>query len=133
MVESDTAFNSTFPWNSYLGPLLSNGGPIDFRRVAIHELGHTIGLADINGTNPLAIMDIDVSNIYYLTSDDIAGAQALYGAPANPAGTHPPLGPNRNGQAELVWQNATTGAAQYLGHARRRPRLCDQSSHCPFN
>jgi hypothetical protein len=112
MVEADTAFNSTFPWNSYPGPLLNNGnGPIDFRRVAIHELGHTIGLADINGTNPLAIMDIDVSNIYYLTSDDIAGAQALYGAPTNPAGTHPPLGPNRNGQAELVWQNATTGAS----------------------
>jgi hypothetical protein len=77
---------STFPWNSYPGPLLNNGnGPIDFRRVAIHELGHTIGLADINGTNPLGIMDIDVSNIYYLTSDDVAGAQALYGAPANPA------------------------------------------------
>jgi len=112
MVEADTAFNSTFPWNSYPGPLLNNGnGPIDFRRVAIHELGHTIGLADINGTNPPAIMDIDVSNIYYLTSDDIAGAQALYGAPANPAsnGAYPPLGPNRNGQAELVWQNTITG------------------------
>jgi len=112
MVEADTAFNSTFPWNSYPGPLLNNGnGPIDFRRVAIHELGHTVGLGDINGTNPLAIMDIVVSNIYYLTSDDIAGAQALYGVPANPAGTYPPLGPNRNGQAELVWQNATTGAS----------------------
>jgi hypothetical protein len=112
MVEADTAFNSTVPWNSYPGVLLNNGnGPIDFRRVAIHELGHTIGLADINGTNPLAIMDIDVSNIYYLTSDDIAGAQALYGAPGNPAsnGTHPPLGPNRNGQAELVWENTITG------------------------
>ncbi len=36
---------------------------------------------DINGTDPLAIMDIDVSDIYYLTSDDIAGAQDLYGAP----------------------------------------------------
>jgi hypothetical protein len=112
LVEADTVFKSTVPWNSYPGPLLNNGnGPIDFRRVAIHELGHTIGLADINGTNPLAIMDIDVSNIYYLTSDDIAGAQALYGAPANPApnGPHPPLGPNRNGQAELVWENTITG------------------------
>jgi Matrixin len=97
----------------YTGPLLDNGnGPIDFRRVAIHELGHTIGLADINGTNPLAIMDIDVSDIYYLTSDDIAGAQALYGAQAGstPSSPHPPLGPNRNGQAELVWQDTITGA-----------------------
>jgi hypothetical protein len=109
LTEADTVFTSTVPWNSYPGPLLNNGnGPIDFRRVAIHELGHTIGLADINGTDPLAIMDIVVSNIYYLTSDDIAGAQALYGAPANPA-SHPPLGPNRNGQAELVWENTITG------------------------
>jgi Matrixin len=92
---------------------LNNGnGPIDFRRVAIHELGHTIGLADINGTNPLAIMDIDISDIYYLTSDDIAGAQALYGVPASstPSSPHPPLGPNRNGQTELVWQDTITGA-----------------------
>jgi len=102
MVEADTAFNSAFPWNSYPGPL-SSSGVIDFRRVAIHEIGHIVGLDDINGTNPLAIMDIAVSNIYYLTSDDIAGAQALYGAP------HPPLGPNRNGQAELVWENTITG------------------------
>ena len=52
--EADTAFNSTWPWNSYRGPLLSNG-VIDFRRVAIHEIGHLLGLADINGTNPPAI------------------------------------------------------------------------------
>jgi Matrixin len=113
LTEADTVFKSTVPWNSYTGPLLNNGnGPIDFRRVAIHELGHTIGLADINGTNPLAIMDIDISDIYYLTSDDIAGAQALYGAPASPtpSSPHPPLGPNRNGQAELVWQDTITGA-----------------------
>ena len=113
LTEADTVFKSTVSWNSYTGPLLNNGnGPIDFRRVAIHELGHTIGLADINGTNPLAIMDIDVSDIYYLTSDDIAGAQALYGAPASsaPNNPHPPLGPDRNGQAELVWQDTTTGA-----------------------
>jgi Matrixin len=110
MVEADTVFKSTVPWNSYPGPLLNSGnGPIDFRRVAIHELGHTIGLADINGTNPLAIMDIDVSDIYVLTSDDIAGAQTLYGAPAAANGTHPPLGANRNGQAELVWENTITG------------------------
>jgi hypothetical protein len=110
LVEADTVFKSTVAWNSYPGPLLNNGnGPIDFRRVAIHELGHTIGLADINGTNPLAIMDIVVSDIYHLTSDDIAGAQALYGAKPASNGTHPPLGPNRNGQAELVWENTITG------------------------
>jgi len=118
MIESDTAFNSTFPWNSYPGPLLSSG-VIDFRRVAIHELGHTIGLDDINGTNPPAIMDIDVSDIYYLTSDDIAGAQFLYGAPGSsyPIPTSPVILPfisysgdfNADGNDDILWRNTQTG------------------------
>jgi hypothetical protein len=83
--EADIAFNSNFPWNSYRGPLLSNG-VIDFRRVAIHEIGHVLGLDDINGTNPPAIMDLVISNIDTLTTDDIAGAQFLYGAVPKIAG-----------------------------------------------
>jgi hypothetical protein len=118
--ESDTVFKSTVQWNSYSGPLLNNGnGAFDFRRVAIHELGHTIGLADINGTDPLAIMDIDVSDIDSLTSDDIAGAQSLYG-PAGPSLTIP-TGPtilpflsnsgdfNADGKQDILWRDAQTG------------------------
>jgi FG-GAP-like repeat/Matrixin len=117
MEETDTVFNSTFPWDSYPGPLLNNGnGPIDFRRVAIHELGHTIGLADIMGTDPLAIMDIDVSNIYNLTSDDIAGAQSLYG-PNFPVPTSPVILPfisysgdfNADGKQDILWRDIQTG------------------------
>jgi Matrixin len=120
LVESDTVFKSTIQWNSYPGPLLDNGnGAIDFRRVAIHELGHTIGLADINGTNPLAIMDIAVSDIDNLTSDDIAGAQSLYG----PAGTNYPIPTspvllpfisssgdfNADGKQDILWRDTQTG------------------------
>jgi hypothetical protein len=93
------------------------GGTVGTHRMEVpgmpkFQVGDRLILFSINGTNPLAIMDIDVSDIYYLTSDDIAGAQALYGAPANsaPNNPHPPLGPNRNGQAELVWQDTITGA-----------------------
>ena len=118
MMEADTVFNSTYPWNSYPGPLLNNGnGPFDFRRVAIHELGHTIGLADIDGTVPLAIMDIDISNLYNLTSDDIAGAQFLYGAPGSnlPIPTSPIILPfisysgdfNADGKQDILWRTET--------------------------
>jgi len=118
--EADTVFKSTVSWNSYPGPLLNNGnGPFDFRRVAIHELGHTIGLADINGTDPLAIMDIDVSNIYNLTSDDIAGAQTLYGPPGSsyPVPTSPVILSfvsasgdfNADGKQDILWRNTQTG------------------------
>ena len=95
-----------------------NSGAIDFRRVAIHELGHTIGLDDINGTDPLAIMDIDVSDIYYLTSDDIAGAQDLYGAPGSsypiPARSYYPSSVTRailmrDGKEDILWRNTQTG------------------------
>ena len=120
MTEADTVFKSTVAWNSYPGPLLDNGnGPIDFRRVAIHELGHTIGLGDINGTVPLAIMDIDVSDIYYLTSDDIAGAQSLYGAPGSsyPIPSSPVILPflgysgdfNADGKEDILWRDTQTG------------------------
>jgi Matrixin len=120
MEESDTVFKSTVQWNSYPGALLNNGnGPFDFRRVAIHELGHTIGLADINGTDPLAIMDIDVSNIDNLTSDDIAGAQSLYGPPGlnYPIPTNPVILPflsysgdfNADGKQDILWRDAQTG------------------------
>ena len=120
LAESDTVFKSTVAWNSYPGPLLNGGnGPFDFRRVAIHELGHTIGLGDINGTDPLAIMDIDVSNIDSLTADDIAGAQDLYGPPgsSSPVPANPVILPfisysgdfNADGKQDILWRNTGTG------------------------
>src|SRR6516225_1245743 len=85
MIEADTAFNPVIPWNSYRGPLLANG-VIDFRRVAIHELGHILGLdhPDTHGQTVNAIMNSVVSNTDTVTADDIAGVQALYGTAAAP-------------------------------------------------
>lgn len=54
---------------------------IDFRRVALHELGHVIGLD--HETTQLAIMAPSVSNLDRLQADDIAGAEALYDGKIN--------------------------------------------------
>ena len=116
MIEADTAFNQNVLWNSYRGPLLTNG-VIDFRRVAIHELGHIIGLnhPDQAGQNVQAIMNSVISNTDTVTADDIAGAQALYGAAIPVAGTPAILTvPNPpdfdgDGKQDLLWRNTATG------------------------
>src|SRR5213075_513007 len=42
MIEADTLFNTAQPWDSYRGALRSS---FDIQRVALHELGHALGLA----------------------------------------------------------------------------------------
>ena len=81
MSEADILFNTAWTWDSYRGPLRS---AMDIQRVALHELGHVLGLdhPDQAGQHVSAIMNSIVSDVYTLQSDDIAGAQALYGAPS---------------------------------------------------
>lgn len=78
--QSDILFNSAWTWNSYRGVLQQ---PEDIRRVAIHELGHVLGLdhPDQAGQTVTAIMNAYVSNIDTLQADDLTGAQFLYGSP----------------------------------------------------
>ena len=82
--EADVIFNTSVTWDSYNGAL--RRGTQDFRRVALHEFGHVLGLdhPDENGQNVSSVMNSHVSSIDRLTADDIAGAQALYGATAAP-------------------------------------------------
>ena len=77
--ETDTIFNSAFLWDSYRGPLRE--GIVDFRRVALHEFGHTLGLdhPDDAGQTVNAIMNSQISDIDTVQADDIAGVQAIYG------------------------------------------------------
>ena len=76
--ETDTLFNTAFTWDSYRGALRGNAE--DFRRVAIHEFGHTLGLdhPDQNGQTVTAIMNSRESNIELPQTDDINGVQSLY-------------------------------------------------------
>ena len=123
LVEADVVFNTAQSFDSYRGPLrvAPSGYALgDLRRVLLHELGHAMGL---NHSAADAIMSEDASDLEVLTGDDVAGAQAMYGAPATPppppppAPTPTPVLPankakgqfNGDGHADFVWQNLQTG------------------------
>jgi predicted Zn-dependent protease len=77
MAEGDIVFNTAWAWDSYRGSLRSSP---DIQRVALHELGHLLGMAHSTLSN--AIMYAYINNSYLLTADDIAGIQSLYGPPS---------------------------------------------------
>lgn len=86
--EGDVLFNPIWRWDSYRGPRAANPDRFDLRRVALHELGHVLGLDHPDEGSPpqtqTAIMNSRISNtLDALQTDDIAGAQALYGAPGS--------------------------------------------------
>ncbi|HVU25953.1 MAG TPA: matrixin family metalloprotease [Opitutus sp.] len=80
-VEDDIVFNNRYTWNSYRGNL--QPGKDEIQRVALHELGHVLGLdhPDLNGQYAVALMNSHESDFDTLQIDDIQGAQFLYGAP----------------------------------------------------
>src|SRR6266850_4338279 len=86
VVQAGILFNSKYTWDVYDGPWSTGAfaGKTDFRRVAVHELGHVMGL-DHEDSVP-AIMATAVrtgSAVVSPTTDDIAGINVMYGGPAS--------------------------------------------------
>lgn len=78
-------FSSTLPWSPYGG-----SGGADFHAVALHEIGHIIGLGHVN--DPTEIMNPVITSDA-LGTGDIAGAQFLYGRDAGDVPEPPGEGP----------------------------------------
>lgn len=86
--EADILFNtSSRTWDSFRGILAGHDGKMDIQRVAIHELGHLLGLdhPDEASQTVSAIMNSRISNLDALAQDDIEGARSLYGPPEIPS------------------------------------------------
>jgi hypothetical protein len=91
ITENDVIFNTANKFNSYrdTSTVAGTEGYFDIHRIALHELGHVLGLGhpDDNNQNVVAIMNAHISTVDSLQADDVAGAVARYGAPANPPPT----------------------------------------------
>jgi hypothetical protein len=83
-IQAGTEFNGNLAWSVYSGPWVS--GQPEFRRTAVHELGHVIGL-DHDDSVP-SIMHTYFSGgdpLETPTAHDIACVDTLYGAAAPPS------------------------------------------------
>ena len=77
IVEANIVVNKDEQFNVFDGNLVQLGiQGLDFRRIALHELGHTIGLD--HESEARAIMAPNIGNLDRLQPDDIAGAEKLY-------------------------------------------------------
>ena len=77
--QCDIVFNQNEPWDVYSTPW--QNGVDDFHRVAVHELGHALGLAH-EDSGVSTIMNSFVDNDTIPQADDKNGVAAIYGAAA---------------------------------------------------
>ncbi|MES3006521.1 MAG: matrixin family metalloprotease [Pseudomonadota bacterium] len=80
ITEADMVFNKSKAFDVYDGPVSSARGT-DFTRVALHEMGHMMGMG--HEDTRAAIMRPSIGNTFTLQADDIAGANKLYGGYSN--------------------------------------------------
>ena len=76
-VDADIIFNDNFNWGIHNN---TTTVPFDFKRIAVHELGHALGLGH-ESTNPAILQPSYSLTIMVPQIDDINGAVALYGFP----------------------------------------------------
>lgn len=82
LCEAEVFFNKAKRFDSYTGPMqVDHAGPIfDFRRVALHEFGHCLGLLhpDEHNQAVVSIMNSVISDLDHLAEDDTTGIRSLY-------------------------------------------------------
>lgn len=82
IVQADIIINQNEVFNVYDGKLIQIGiTGLDLKRIALHELGHALGLE--HSTLQQAIMAPNIGNLFQLQADDIAGVETLYGGLSN--------------------------------------------------
>ncbi len=79
--KTGTVFNNTRQWDLYTG---NWNGTAEFKRVAVHELGHGLGLN--HSADSSAIMWATAGNTKIPQADDIAGAAARYDTDSDDVG-----------------------------------------------
>lgn len=74
IIKADIIFNSNKLWGIYDGSILFS--PEDFSRVAMHEMGHAMGLAHTKTSS--ALMFATASDTFLPTSDDVDSLKSIY-------------------------------------------------------
>lgn len=112
LTETDIVFNSSVSWDVYLTSWQSS--VYDFQRVAVHELGHALGL-DHENRIYATIMRSYAGDITTPQRDDILGVAAIYGSEtaATPATiTVPPS--DIDGNYTVTWAASATNGVTYV-------------------
>ncbi len=108
IVETDIVFNnSSVQWGVFDGA--SSNGTTDFYRVALHELGHTLGLDHEDTTNSI-LQSFYNDEIRSIQNDDLLGIKVLY-----PELNAPRINNladkndfNNDGKSDIFWRNVIT-------------------------